>query len=377
MKELTNPFIISEKIIPKYFCDRKNESHNLIELIKNGNNVVLISPRRVGKTGLIQFCFEHKSIKKDYLTIYIDILSTSNLQEFCYLLGKEILSEIRPLGKKLIQSFLEIVKSLSSKIGYDPLTGTPYVNFQLGDITQPDLTLKEIFNYLAKASKPCLVAIDEFQQVAKYSEGNVEARLRTEIQTINNCRFIFSGSERHILEEMFLSPAKPFYNSCSMMELKVIPKEIYVDFICGLFEDFRKFISRELAGKIYDLFEGLTFYVQRVSNGIFSMTPENGVATEGMFEDTMSNILSSYDTIFRERLFRITTRQKELLFAIAKEGKVEQVLSVDFIRKYSLSSSSAVQSALNSLMKQELISKEMGKYFISERFFALWLTLNY
>ena len=102
-----------------------------------------------------------------------------------------------------------------------------------------------------------------------------------------------------------------------------------------------------------------------------------GEADEKMAETALSNALFSYDTIFRERLFRLSTRQKELLFAIAAEGEVEKITSVEFIHKYSLASASAVQTALKALMKTELLDREFGKVFIAEKFFALWLKKNY
>lgn len=374
---VTNPFIISEKVVPKYFCDRKDESAQLIKLITSGNNVVLISHRRVGKTGLIQYCFEQRKIQKDYYVFYIDILSTNNLQEFIYLLGKEIVSVIQPLGKKMLSSFLEIVKSLTGKLGYDALTGTPTINFQLGDITRPDYTLKEIFQYLNAAGKPCIVAIDEFQQVAKYSETGVEALIRSHILQINNCRFVFAGSERHMLEQMFLSPSRPFYNSSALMELKVIPRDVYTDFIQDQFHKFKKVISKELARKIYDMFDGYTFYIQRICNGVFELTSQGDEVEEKMIEEVLNNVLYSYDTFFRERLFRLSTRQKELLFAIAAEGNVEKITSADFIKRNSLASASAVQTALKALIKMEIIDKEFDRIFIAEKFFAMWLKRNY
>lgn len=372
-----NPFIITEKPIPEYFCDRKEETLQLKSLLNNGNNVVLLSQRRVGKTALIQYCFQDRKFKKDYLLFYVDILSTNNLQEFTYLLGREIVASIKTMGEKLVDKFIHTVKSLSVKLGYDHIAGVPTFNFQLGDITKPDYTLKEIFEYLNSAGKPCIVAIDEFQQVGKYPEKGIEALIRSYISQINNCRFIFSGSERHMLEQMFLSPSRPFYNSCSFIELHVIPKEIYVAFICRMFKEKEKYISKELAEQIYDMFNGLTFYVQRICNGVFNLTSDGGDATEDMIETSLNTALFSYDTLFRERLFKLTTRQKELLFAIAAEGKVEKPTSVEFIQSHSLSSSSSVQTAMKTLIKDEIIIRDGKFFYIPERFFALWLKRNY
>ena len=90
MAKEINPFIVTGKIEPQYFCDRVQESARLVKSITNGNNMVIISPRRMGKTGLIQYCYEKPEIKNNYYTFFIDILHTSSLREFTYILGKEI-----------------------------------------------------------------------------------------------------------------------------------------------------------------------------------------------------------------------------------------------------------------------------------------------
>lgn len=374
---IENPFIITEKIIPEYFCDRVKESQELIKLLINGNNVVLLSQRRIGKTGLIQFCYQQKPLKKDFITIYIDILSTTNLQEFTYILGREVFEVIRHRGDGMWKSFLKIVKSLSGKISFDPLTGLPSLNLQLGDIRKPDYTLKEIFQYLDSADKPCIVAIDEFQQIRNYPEKNIEALIRSYLLQINNCRMIFSGSEKHILSDMFSNASKPFYLSASFLELNVIPREDYIAFIGDLFKQRSKTISTRLAAEIYDMFHGITFYVQRVCNGIFANTDYHSSASQETLEYTLDGLISSYDVIFRERMSRFTLRQKELLLAIAKEKIAERIMSVEFINKYSLTSASGVQTSLKSLMNSGLVIKQADGYAIADQFFRIWLNRNF
>lgn len=374
---IENPFIIAERIIPKYFCDREKESAHMIKLLKNGNNVVLISQRRVGKTGLIQFCYDQKEIKNNFLTIYVDILSTNNLQEFTYILAKEIFDVVKTKGKKRWMLFLTIVKSMAAKISIDPFTGLPTFNLQLGDIVHPQFTLKEIFQYISESEVPCILAIDEFQRITCYPEQNIEALLRSHLLQINNCRMIFSGSEKSVLANMFMSSSRPFYLSSSFLELTVIPKEIYTDFIVGLFKARDKTISYETASKIYDMFDGITFYVQRVCNGIFSNTKNHGKVTDEIIYLTLDEILYSYDVIYRLRLSQITTRQKELLLAIAKSEKNEKITSTQFVKKYSLSSSSAVQTSLKALIKDNLVIKTETGYIIDDRFFRIWLIKNF
>jgi len=144
MKKTINPFIVSGKIEPEYFCDRVQESKYLIKSLINGNNLVLISPRRMGKTGLIHYCYNQEPICGNYHTVFIDILHTTSLREFTFLFGKSIFEAILPLGQKVLTSFVQTLKSLSGKFSIDLVTNMPTFNLELGDITRPALTLEEI-----------------------------------------------------------------------------------------------------------------------------------------------------------------------------------------------------------------------------------------
>lgn len=370
---IENPFAFGGYIPAKYFCDREKESKELILLVTNGNNVVLFSPRRMGKTGLVLHCFDEEVIKRNYITFYIDILQTTSLRELIFLLGKEIFRVLAPRGLKFLTGFLQTVKSLTGKIGFDPVSGLPSFNLNLGDISNPELTLEEIFHYLEGADRRCIIAIDEFQQITRYSEKNVEAVLRSHIQLSTNVNFIFSGSQRHILKEIFLSAARPFYNSAAFMHLGVIPREIYVDFIIRKFKEKDKSISKHTAEGIYDRFEGHTFYVQRMCNVAFSYTNVGKECDRKVVDFALDYLLNSYDTLFRSELSSLTERQKELLYAVASEGKAKEITSVGFIQKYSLQSASSVQSNARSLVEKDILTKDENTYIVSDRFFGLWL----
>jgi hypothetical protein len=171
--------------------------------ITTGNNLALISTRRMGKTGLIQHCFQEKSINENQYTFFVDIYASKSLRDFTFMLSKVILESLKPKGKKALQQFWENVKSIQAGISFD-FAGQPSFHLGLGDIQLPETTLNEIFKYLSIADKPCIVAIDEFQQIAAYPEKNVEAILRSHIQRCNNARFIFAGSRQHIMGNLFL-----------------------------------------------------------------------------------------------------------------------------------------------------------------------------
>ena len=206
MAKTINPFIKTGKISPQYFCGREYESSQLIRLITNGNNVVIISPRHMGKTGLIQFCYDQPKIRNEYYTFFIDILHTSSLREFTYFLGKEIYEKLYLHSHKMAMLFIRTIKSVNRlKVSFNS-SNYPVFDIQLGDIEQPEYTLQEIFQCLARIDKPCIFAFNEFQQITKYPETKIEALLRTHIQQLVHCRFIFAGSEYRSMQEMFLSP---------------------------------------------------------------------------------------------------------------------------------------------------------------------------
>ena len=195
---------------------------------------------------------------------------------------------------------------------------------------------------LKKADKPCIVAFDEFQQISKYPEKNIEALLRSHIQHLSNVHFIFSGSERHLVTEMFLSSARPFYNSTSILELYPIVAEEYIPFVCHWFDVYERTIREEDVLVIYRLFEGNTYYMQKTFHEAFINTPIGSSCTLDILRQTVGGVLEKAGDGYRQLLSRIPERQKELLYAIASAGKAEKVMSAGFIRKYSWSP--AVQS---------------------------------
>lgn len=373
---IRNPFITSGYVSADYFCDRCRESEQLVREVMNGNNLALVSTRRMGKTGLIRHCFQFPEIQKNYYTFFIDIYDSRSLRDLVFALSKEILEVLKPAGKKALQSFWECVKSLQASISFD-VNGVPSLNLGLGDIQTPANTLDEIFRYLGQADKPCLVAIDEFQQITGYAEKNVEATLRTYVQHCNNARFIFAGSQRHIMGNMFLTASRPFYQSVSMMHLGSIPLEEYTAFACMHFERGSKTIEKETVAAIYEQFEGITWYIQKVLNVLYDMTPERGACKVGMVADAIRQIVDSFRYTYSEILFRLPEKQKELLIAITKEGQAKAITSGAFIKKYKLASASSVQAALKGLLEKDFVTQEMGTYQIYDRFLGIWLKESY
>lgn len=376
-----NPFVINGIVPDKYFCDREKETEKLVRCVYNQSNVLLTSPRRMGKTQLIRHLYQQGSVSSDFHTFYVDIYSTTSLQEFILLLGKEIYTSLVPKGRKVLDSFVNVLKSLSGSFGYDALTGLPSFDVRLGDIRSPELTLSEIFNYLETADKPCICTIDEFQQIGKYPEKNVEALLRTHIQKMSNCRFVFAGSDRHTLENMFNSPAKPFYNSVEQMYLDCIDRQVYVGFMRKCFEESGRNVPDMICEYVYDLFEGHTYYVHQTLHNVYAYNDPEVPVTEELINDTVSDIIQDKEHSFLTQLSLLNYTQKETLIAIAKEGEASEVTSAAFVRKHSLQSPSAVQNAIRNLLNLQMITyRQDGRtkvYSVSDRFLQMWIVKKY
>lgn len=369
---MKNPFLTYGYNGPEYFCDRVEETKRLTSLLVNGNHVALMSPRRMGKTGLIHHCFAQQELQNSYYLFIVDIYATKSLSELTYELAHVILSVLKSKERKAWERFIQIVGSLRTGITLDAL-GQPSWNLQIGDIQSPKVSLDEIFQYLSYADKPCIVAIDEFQTIMDYPEQNVEALLRTYIQNCNNARFVFSGSKRHMMGEMFSSPARPFYQSASTISLKPIPLASYTSFIKQHFVQGGLQIEDEAINYIYEKFEGTTWYIQKICNELYAMAEKDTPCGIKEVDMAISYAIEEKDDIYQDLLVRLSAKQKALLIALAHSGKNAQPTSGEFIKKYHLSSASAVQRSLSALQDKDVITNNSGKYYIYDYFLYYWL----
>lgn len=372
-----NPFVVGKYVSDNYFCDRVKETEFLRKQILNGRDVALISPRRMGKSGLIQHFFNQSSIREEYYVFFVDIYSTTSLAEFVYLFGKEIYEQLKPQKTQWKEKFFQVISSFRVGFKLDAMSGAPSFDLGLGDIHAPQSTLDEIFNYIDEADKPCIIAIDEFQQIGEYPEKNVEALLRTQIQRCKKAQFIFSGSKRHLMNNMFNSPSKPFYQSVISMGLDPIPMDEYAKFALRMFEQRGKGLDVDIVNVVWRQFDGYTWYVQMVMNELFSMTEKGSQCDKTMIADAYANIIHVQESSYKNILSQLAPRQKVVLQAIAKEGNACNITSAKFIGKYNLGTASSVQAAVKSLVNNDLITVENGIYRVSDYFFSTWLAKDY
>ncbi len=372
-KKISNPFVTTGYAGAEYFCDRESETADLIRLLTNGNNVALVSPRRYGKTDLIRHCFAQREIADHYHTFIVDIYSTKSVADMVNRLGASILDTLKPRGRATWEKFIDIVSSVRANISFD-INGMPTWSLGVGDISSPNTTLEQIFSYLSAADKPCLVAIDEFQQITHYSDTNIEAALRTEVQYCTNAHFIFSGSQQHLMGQMFLSPARPFYQSVTLYNLPLLPEDKYCDFCIRMFENYGKNLETDVPHIVFASFEGITYYMQRIMNELFSHTAQGETCVPTEIDNAVQNITANAAMIYEDLMYQLPRKQAETLVAIAKEGKARNITSSRFVKKHSLTSASSVKSAVPALLEKGLVTHETGTYQVYDKFLELWLS---
>ena len=370
-KKLENPFVYQGYEGPDYFFDRTEETENIISALRNGRNVTLISPRKIGKTGLIRHVFHQlESAGNDAICIYSDIFATKNLQEFVETIGKAIVEDALQREKTFASKVMDFFKGLRPTFSPDPMTGLPTVTLNVVPV-QAELTLKSLFAHLESLDKRVYLAIDEFQQVAYYPEKGAEALLRSHIQFMHNVRFVFSGSKMHMMEEMFLAPNRPFYQSAQLMTLSPLHEEIYYDYASRFFEQKRGLLDKDVFKRMYRSFDGYTWFIQAVLNRLYEQ--EKKVEADAQVADAImfhvNSMAPHYQTVFSF----LTDNQRCLLRAIASMGIVKQPQSVEFIRNYNLPSSSSIKSALEVLVEKELVYQTLEGYIVYDRFFSIWL----
>ena len=323
----------------------------------------------MGKTGLIHHCFSQKEIQDKYYTFLIDIYATKNLQDMVYRMGQSIVNRLKSRGQSAIDRFLRFVTSLRTGISFDG-QGNASWNIGIGDIKSPNFTLEEIFSYLKGADRKCIVAIDEFQVVAEYPEHNVEELMRTYVQNCRNAVFIFSGSQKSMMSEMFSSPARPFYQSVSMMFLKPVPLSAYDTFAKRHFEKAGKKIADDVVKAIYQRFDGTTWYLQKVLNQLFA-TKDSVVVSD--IDKAVGQIISQNEEAYKDTIYQLTARQRDLLVAVGHERKAKQITGATFIKRYHLASASSVQKSAMSLIEKQLLTHQQGIYEVYDKFMSEWL----
>ena len=372
---MDNPFVINNYESKDLFCDREEELQLMLRNCLNQANMTLISQRRLGKTGLIFRLFDEiKGTYPNIRTVYVDIFASDNIDGFIKLFAEAALSAIperSTLGKRLVN----YIRSFRPLITYDSLTGQPQMQISYQTAHEKEYTLRGLFEFLDGQNIPIVIAIDEFQQIREYPEKNMEALLRTYIQQCKNLTFIFSGSKKHIMADIFANERKPFYSSTAFVSLGKISEERYAAFIRQLFGSGKRSITDEALQFVLDWTQRVTYYTQQLCHTLYA----NGKKTIGLAEvkSTCNQVLKQNEAVYLQYRQMLPDKQWNYLIAVAKEGSVRQITASDFLKRNKIAGASASRQMADALVEKGLLNGEATLegviYSVDDIFFSHWL----
>ena len=357
---------------PEYFCDRETETKTLISNVEGGQSTTLVSIRRIGKTGLIRHL--QYLLREEYICIYNDILPTENSVDFLNSLASSILSAV-PEKSGFGAKIWNFIKSLRPIISFDTLSGEPNVSFNIQP-KESERQIESLFDFLEKQNRRVIFAIDEFQQVLNYPEKNIEAWLRTIIQHLKNVVFIFSGSQPHIMNDMFANPVRPFFRSTLFLQLGKIDFETYQRFIITKFSGYKKEISEGVVSEMLNWTNLHTYYVQLLCNRVFINSAKK--VTSEIWQNEALKLVTEQQPVFLGYRDILTRQQWKLLKSVALEGEAYAPTSKDFVQTHQLGSPATVLRSIKSLENKGLVFSQYDSggtiyYSVYDVLFQRWI----
>lgn len=361
-----NPFVLIGYQGAEYFCDRERETEKLLTWIRNDSNITLMAPRRYGKTGLIHNVFAR--LPADCRGIYLDIYSTRSLVDLARAMADAVVGAIDTPLEKTLSVVGRFFKSCRPTV-MPQADGLPKFSFDVVP-AEAEATLRDVFAYLKSRERRMVIALDEFQQIREYPEKGTEALLRSLIQETPWVRFIFAGSRHHLMSEMFATARHPFYNSTDIMSLSVIDPVKYAGFARSFFVASGKRFDEDAFRRLYDRFEGITWYVQRVLNWIWN----TGSGFEGpqLVDEAVTSLIDDRAQVFRDLLDSQPEVARRLLPILARRKVVKSPTAAEFLLEAKLSASS-VRAALADLVERDIVYRSSVGYQVYERLFGEWL----
>ncbi len=367
-----SPFIYGNTVSSESFTNREDEIKKLYSNLVHGINTSIISPRRWGKSSLVEkVIFDINKNEVNYKTVIIDLFSVSSEEEFLETFAREIIKASSSKFEDWINSSKYFFKNLIPQIsiGVDPTTDFS-LSFNWNEIKKHSAEILNLPEIIAnKKSINFIICLDEFQNLARFTDyKNFEKKMRSVWQRHKNVTYCLYGSKRHMMSEIFDNPSKPFYRFGDIMILSKIKTEKWTNFIVTSFKNTGKSISENLATSIPQLMENHSWYVQQLSHYTWNNT--NKIATQLDIDDALNELLQANSPLYQKQIEIISTTQLNLLKAIL--NKEEQFTSTQVMDKYRLGTPNNVSKNKTKLINDDIIQDFEGLLEFVDPAFKIW-----
>lgn len=353
------------------FTDRIEETKRIKLDFENGINVILISPRRMGKTSLVKKVISEMNTP-EIKVVYMDIYDCRCEYDFYNRFAETIMKSTGNQLEQVMENIKRFLVRVSPKLSFSPEPNSEF-SVSLG-ITPKDYSPEEILDLPERIAKEqgikIVVCIDEFQQIGEFSDSlTVQKRLRGVWQHHQHVSYCFFGSKKHLMENIFQSRRMPFYQFGEMLHLKCIPTEYWVPFICSRFEKYSKKISEEYAARICHTVKNYSSYVQQLAWNVMAETEIE--VNEESFTEGFNALLEQNSSLFIQQTEGLTTYQLNFIRLLCN-GIHSGFNTQSVVEQYSLGSKSNVDRIKKCLIDRELITIEKEGVFLADCVFELW-----
>ena len=367
-------FVYGVAVSDYNFIGRERETKRLLDNFKGGINVILMSPRRLGKTSLVKHVC-NKLDDKDIITVYLDIFGCKSEYDFYNKLATEVLKQTASKHELWFEEAKEFLYRLTPKISFSPEPNSDF-SISLG-ITPKTHTPEEVLQMAEtiaiKRKKRIVICIDEFQQIGEMANSKqIQARLRTVWQHQKHVSYCLFGSKHHLMSTIFLHRSMPFFQFGDTISLNKIATEDWVEYIVSHFADGKRTISHALAKEICKFTENYSAYVQQLAWLVFTLKEEGETVTEDDVRQAKNDLLATNDILFMQMIEPLSEFQLNFLRAIASGIKKDFGLS-EVREEYNLGSYSNITRLKTALLERDLIEKKETELVITDPIFAKWL----
>jgi len=373
---MPNPFKYGVIVTGEDFADREKELKLLVKELTSGQNILLYSPRRYGKSSLMMMVLEILQ-KKGIMTALIDLYGCISLSDLIDKLVEETVVPAYDTMDKIVNFLKSALSGFRPEITVNP-DGSMKISYRK-EVTSAGekYILPEVLDApekLAKAKNtPLIVVFDEFQEITNFNGTQLENLMRTHFQHHKHVTYVFMGSKRHIMEQMFGDANRPFYRFAKPFPLGKIPIEEFGNFILEKFKQTGIAIDPSIVDSLLAFTDGHPYFTQQLCHELWNISSERGVVQKNDIEKAIAAILRIHDDLFVRIWDPLTVPQKKLLVGMSVEDGVSAVYSMSFIEKYELISPSHVARAIDQLLKDGTVEKVNDAYTLTDIFFKEWI----
>jgi len=372
---MANPFFYGKTVSGKFFTDREREVKELKEDIKNGQNIIIWSPRRYGKTSLIKkVLLELKN--EGLITVYIDLFMAASRDKFIDIYARAIADSMEGGVEKIAKAVKKLLPRILPKI---IIRQDQTADFEFSYDTRTDTKpiLEDLFeaisNYAAKKKKKAVVCFDEFQEINNFQKKyEIEKSMRSVFQFHKNVAYVFQGSKYHLMRKMFQSKSRPFYNSGRVFSLKCIPAEKFSPWIEKRFKETYVIAGRDIIDEILNVTKCHPYHTQQLCYTVWKIARDSGKVVKSHIKEAISEILTEQAANFTNMWDTLSAKQRNFLVAFVLDHP-ENIYGKDFILRNNLETASSLQKIIKALTDKQIIEKDNGSILFGDIFFPEWI----